>query len=92
MRLKRILIIGTIFPVLFSIVLFFGILISGEDDDSSNSYSTVYSGMNLSADVLKHQPMVEKICQRKRYLGVCECPACHHTGGKWRYGYRCHAV
>ena len=56
MRLKRILIIGTIFPVLFSIVLFFGILISGEDDDSSNSYS----GMNLSADVLKHQPMVEK--------------------------------
>ena len=60
MRLKRILIIGTIFPVLFSIVLFFGILISGEDDDSSNSYSTVYSGMNLSADVLKHQPMVEK--------------------------------
>ena len=30
MRLKRILIIGTIFPVLFSIVLFFGILISGE--------------------------------------------------------------
>ena len=60
MRLKRILIIGTIFPVLFSIVLFFGILISGEDDDSSNSYSPVYSGMNLSADVLKHQPMVEK--------------------------------
>ena len=56
MRLKRILIIGTIFPVLFSIVLFFGILISGEDDDSSNSYSPVYSGMNLSADVLKHQP------------------------------------
>lgn len=33
----------------------FGILISGEDDDSSNSYSPVYSGMNLSADVLKHQ-------------------------------------
>ena len=60
MRLKRILIIGTIFPVLFSIILFFGILISGEDDDSSNSYSPVYSGMNLSADVLKHQPMVEK--------------------------------
>ena len=60
MRLKRIFIIGTIFPVLFSIVLFFGILISGEDDDSSNSYSPVYSGMNLSADVLKHQPMVEK--------------------------------
>ena len=49
-----------VFPVLFSIVLFFGILISGEDDDNSNSYSPVYSGRNLSADVLKHQPMVEK--------------------------------
>ena len=33
-----------------------------------------------------------KIRQRKRYLGVCERPACHHTGRKWRYGYRCHAV
>ena len=33
-----------------------------------------------------------KICQRKRYLGVCERSACHHTGRKWRYGYRCHAV
>ena len=65
MRLKRILIIGTIFPVLFSLVLFFGILISGEDDDSSNSYSPVYSGMNLSADVLKHQPMVEKYAREK---------------------------
>ena len=69
MRLKRILIIGTIFPVLFFIVLFFGILISGEDDDSSNSYSTVYSGMNLSADVLKHQPMVEKYA---RESGITE--------------------
>ena len=69
MRLKRIFIIGTIFPVLFSIVLFFGILISGEDDDSSNSYSTVYSGMNLSADVLKHQPMVEKYA---RESGITE--------------------
>ena len=87
MRLKRILIIGTIFPVLFSIVLFFGILISGEDDDSSNSYSPVYSGMNLSADVLKHQPMVEKYARENgisEYVNVLLA--------KWRYGYRCHAV
>jgi len=67
MRLKRILIIGTIFPVLFSIILFFGILTSGEDDDSSNSYSPVYSGMNLAADVLKHQPMVEKYARENGY-------------------------
>ena len=68
MRLKRILIIGTIFPVLFSIVLFFGILISGEDDDNSNSYSPVYSGMNLSADVLNHQPMVEKYARENYFM------------------------
>ena len=92
MRLKRILIIGTIFPVLFSIVLFFGILISGEDDDNSNSYSPVYSGMNLSADVLKHQPMVEKYARENGISEYVKRPACHHTGGKWRYGYRCHAV
>ena len=73
MRLKRILIIGTIFPVLFSIVLFFGILISGEDDDSSNSYSPVYSGMNLSADVLKHQPMVEKYARSEERRVGKEC-------------------
>lgn len=68
MRLKRILIIGTIFPVLFSIVLFFGILISGEDDDNANSYSAVYSGMNLSADVLKHQPIVERYARENGIL------------------------
>ena len=69
MRLKRILIIGTIFPVLFSIVLFFRILISGDDDDNSNRYSPVYYGMNLSADVLKHQPMVEEYAREN---GIAE--------------------
>lgn len=33
MRIKHMLIIGSIFPVLFSLVLFFGVLISAEDDD-----------------------------------------------------------
>ena len=79
MRLKRILIIGTIFPVLFSIVLFFGILISGEDDDSSNSYSPVYSGMNLSADVLKHQPMVERYAREN---GISEYVTGASASGK----------
>ena len=60
MKLRHIAIIGSLFPILFSIVLFFGVLISAEDDDGGNGYSSNYVGMNLSAEVLKHQPMVEK--------------------------------
>ena len=85
MRLKRILIIGTIFPVLFSIVLFFGILISGEDDDSSNSYSPVYSGMNLSADVLKHQSMVEKYAREN---GITEYVNVLLASYRWKVAVR----
>lgn len=60
MRIKHMLIIGSIFPVLFSLVLFFGVLISAEDDDGGGGSSSWVTGMNLSAEVLKHQPMVEK--------------------------------
>ena len=60
MRIKHMLIIGSIFPVLFSLVLFFGVLISAEDDDGGGSSSSIVTGMNLSPEVLKHQPMVEK--------------------------------
>ena len=60
MKLKHIAIIGSLFPILISIVLFFGVLISAEDDDGGGNYSSSFGGMNLSAEVLKHQPMVEK--------------------------------
>ena len=60
MRLKHIAIIGSLFPILISIVLFFGVLISAEDDDGGGNYSSSFGGMNLSTEVLKHQPMVEK--------------------------------
>lgn len=60
MRLRHIAIISSLFPVLFSLVLFFGILISGDEDDSGGNYNASYAGLNLSAEVLKHQPMVEK--------------------------------
>lgn len=69
MRIKHLLIMGSIFPILFSIVLFFGVLISAEDDDSGNGFSPPITGMNLSAEVLKHQPMVEKYA---REYGISE--------------------
>ena len=43
-----------------SIVLFFGVLISADSDDENSNFSSGITGMNLSAEVLKHQPMVEK--------------------------------
>lgn len=60
MRIKHIAIIGSIFPVLFALVLFFGVLISAEDDDGGGGSSSSVTGMNLSAEVLAHQPTVEK--------------------------------
>ena len=41
MKLRHIAIIGSLFPILFSIVLFFGVLISAEDDDGGNSYGAL---------------------------------------------------
>ena len=46
MRLKHMAIIGCLFPIFFSIVLFFGVLISAEDDDGDGNYSSSIGGMN----------------------------------------------
>ena len=53
MKLKHIAIIGTLFPILFSLVLFFGVLISADSDDENSNFSSGITGMNLSAEVLK---------------------------------------
>ena len=60
MKLKHIAFISSLFPILFSLVLFFGVLISADSDDENSNFSSGITGMNLSAEVLKHQPMVEK--------------------------------
>ena len=54
MKLRHIAIIGSLFPFLLAIVLFFGVLISAEDDDGGGGSSSWVTGMNLSAEVLKH--------------------------------------
>ena len=61
MKLRHLAIIGSLFPFLLAIVLFFGVLISAEDDDGGGGSSSWVTGMNLSAEVLKHQPMVENM-------------------------------
>ena len=56
MKLKHIALIGSLFPILFSVVLFFGVLISAESDDENSNFSSGITGMNLSAEVLKSTP------------------------------------
>ena len=38
MKLKHIAIIGSLFPILFSLVLFFGVLISADSDDENSNF------------------------------------------------------
>ena len=59
MKLKNFLFIGSVFAILISMILFFIVIISGDNDDLGNNLSSNI-GMNLSTEVLKHQPMVEK--------------------------------
>ncbi len=74
MKLKHIAIIGTLFPILFSLVLFFGVLISADSDDENSNFLLALRGMNLSAEVLKHQPMVEKYA---REYGISSMSMCY---------------
>ena len=52
MKLKHIALIGSLFPILFSLVLFFGVLISADSDDENSNFSSGITSMNLSAEVL----------------------------------------
>ena len=65
--------IGSLFPILISIVLFFGVLISAEDDDGGGNYSSSFGGMNLSAEVLKHQPMVKSTPENTALPSMSMC-------------------
>jgi len=44
MKLKHIALIGSLFPILFSLVLFFGVLISADSDDENSLPSFMIPG------------------------------------------------
>ncbi|WP_100489218.1 lysozyme family protein [Sporolactobacillus pectinivorans] len=52
------IVLGAVFAVLFSLLIFVAVFIS--DDDSGNGNEMDLAGTNLSQDVLSHKPMVER--------------------------------
>ena len=64
MKLKHIAIIGSLFPILFSLVLFFGVLISADSDDENSNFSSGITGMNLSAET-------NQIIRSSRFVSGC---------------------
>ena len=71
MKIRHIALFGSVFVFLFSILLFFGVMISSEDDDGGGS-SQITIGQNLSPEVLKHQKTVEKYAREygvEEYVG-----------------------
>lgn len=70
MRLKLWLILGMVFAVLFSLLIFVAVFIS-DDDGGAGGNKEDLAGHNLSLDVLAHQPLVEKYAknyQIERYV------------------------
>ena len=58
MRLRHLAVFGGIFTVIISLLLFL-FIVTADDEESSTSHFD-FSGLNLSEEVLKHQPTVEK--------------------------------
>lgn len=61
MKLKYLALFSGVFFVLFSLLLFFSVLIAGDEDyRNERDYSAYYGGENLSPEVLELLPLVEK--------------------------------
>ena len=64
MKLRHFAVFGGIFTVIICLLLFLFIVTA--DDEESGSSSLDFSGLNLSAEVLKHQSTVEKYAKEYR--------------------------
>ena len=58
MKLKHFAVFGGIFTVIICLLLFLFILTADDEENSTSHFD--FSGLNLSEEVLKHQPTVEK--------------------------------
>ncbi len=58
MKLRHFVLFGGIFTVIICLLLFL-FIVTADDEESSTSHFD-FSGLNLSEEVLKHQPTVEK--------------------------------
>ena len=58
MKLRHLAVFGGIFTVIICLLLFLFIVTADDEESSTPHYD--FSGMNLSEEVLKHQPAVEK--------------------------------
>ena len=66
MKLKHIAIIGTLFPILFSLVLFFGVLISADSDDENSNLSSGASDKKATQPAQPvHRQNVEKVVSQE---------------------------
>ncbi|HBM4505174.1 TPA: lysozyme family protein [Listeria monocytogenes] len=63
MKLKHFAIFGVVFSLFFSLLLFVMIVFADSDDSSSGGFNMENGGLNVSVEVLKHKPMVEKYCK-----------------------------
>ena len=57
MKLKHFAVFGGIFTVIICLLLFLFIVTADDEESSTSHYD--FSGLNLSEEVLKHQPTVE---------------------------------
>ena len=62
MKLRHLALLGGIFTVIISLLLFLFIVTSDDEESSGSRFD--YSGLNLPAEVLKHQPTVEKYAKQ----------------------------
>lgn len=62
MKIRTIAIAGIVFSLFFGLLLFLMVMFADSDDSSSN-LDVSQGGLTVSAEVLKHKPMVEKYCK-----------------------------
>lgn len=63
MKIKNVAISGVIFSLFFGLLFFMVVVFADSDDSSSGGFDLENGGLNVSAEVLKHKPMVVKYCK-----------------------------